>query len=110
MRRLYACLTGSMLIRARLADVRFCIAQRRASKTLTRYAPILNRFVAFLPDIRRRFPLASITASDIDGKQDLAQQWRESRNAESECVTGQLEGSCDETQQAVLVQAELALE
>jgi len=83
---------------------------RTSESTVTRYAPILNRFVAFLPDIRRRFPLASITASDIDGKQDLAQQWRESRNAESECVTGQLEGSCDETQQAVLVQAELALE
>jgi Phage integrase family/Phage integrase SAM-like domain len=40
---------------------------RTSPSTLTRYAPILERFVAFLPDIRRRSPLASITASDIDG-------------------------------------------
>jgi hypothetical protein len=40
---------------------------RTSPSTLTRYAPILERFVAFLPDIRRRSPLASITASDIEG-------------------------------------------
>jgi integrase len=40
---------------------------RTSPSTLTRYAPILERFVAFLPDIQRRAPLASITASDIDG-------------------------------------------
>ena len=38
-----------------------------AASTLTRYEPILERFVAFLPDIRRRSPLASITASDVEG-------------------------------------------
>jgi hypothetical protein len=31
---------------------------RTSASTLTRYAPILERFVAFLPDIRRRSPLA----------------------------------------------------
>ena len=40
---------------------------RTSESTVTRYAPILNRFVAFLPQVRRRSPLASITASDIDG-------------------------------------------
>jgi integrase len=40
---------------------------RTSESTLTRYAPILNRFVAFLPEVRRRSPLASITASAIDG-------------------------------------------
>jgi hypothetical protein len=40
---------------------------RTSASTLTRYAPILERFVAFLPDIRRRSPLASITASDVEG-------------------------------------------
>jgi integrase len=40
---------------------------RTSQSTLTRYEPILERFVAFLPDIRRRSPLASITASDVDG-------------------------------------------
>lgn len=40
---------------------------RTSPSTLTRYRPVLERFVAFLPDIRRRSPLASITASDVDG-------------------------------------------
>jgi integrase len=40
---------------------------RTSASTLTRYAPILERFVAFLPDIRRRAPLASITATDVEG-------------------------------------------
>jgi hypothetical protein len=31
---------------------------RTSASTLTRYAPILERFVAFLPDIRRRSSLA----------------------------------------------------
>ncbi|MEA2261963.1 MAG: hypothetical protein QOJ51_4788 [Acidobacteriaceae bacterium] len=39
---------------------------RTSASTLTRYKPILERFVAFLPDIRRRSPLASITASDVE--------------------------------------------
>jgi integrase len=40
---------------------------RTSASTLTRYAPILERFVAFLPDIRRRSPLANITATDVEG-------------------------------------------
>jgi integrase len=40
---------------------------RTSASTLTRYEPILERFVAFLPDIRRRSPLASITATDVEG-------------------------------------------
>jgi integrase len=40
---------------------------RTSSSTLTRYRPVLERFVAFLPDIRRSAPLASITTSDVDG-------------------------------------------
>ena len=48
MRRLYACLTGSMLIRARLADVRFCIAQRRASKTMAKRSRVICLLIQWL--------------------------------------------------------------
>jgi hypothetical protein len=37
---------------------------RTSASTLTRYEPILERFLAFLPDTRRRSPLTSITTSD----------------------------------------------
>jgi integrase len=40
---------------------------RTSSSTLTRYEPILERFLAFLPATRRQSPLASITASDVEG-------------------------------------------
>jgi hypothetical protein len=56
------------------------------------------------------FDIRRASKQDLDALNERARQWRESQNAESEGVTGQLEGSCDETQQAVPVQAELALE
>jgi integrase len=39
---------------------------RTAPSTLRRYRPVLERFVAFLPEIRQRAPLAQVTATDVE--------------------------------------------
>jgi hypothetical protein len=56
------------------------------------------------------FDIRRASKQDLDALNERARQWRENRNAETECVTEQQEESSDKTQQVVPVQAELALE